>query len=254
MPLGSELAVSRALPQAFGEQQVVPPRGSKYRELYVQNLINGDMAACDEGSYFTAANPTIGTGAGMTTSGASGRTFSDTLAGLVIMNRDAVGGKRMYLRWLRLTATVAATTSTDTQFAFKLDTVLSRYTSGGTAVVPTNPNGDSATQSVGRVYYQTSDTAAMVTAASTQNARVIDATCTPLRVVIGVVGDIYHFNFGANEATMPVTPTNGTAPITAVINCAPCVIGPQNVFTLHTWQSAQTVAPIFVWTASWIER
>ncbi len=253
MPLGSELAVSRVMPQGFTDNQLVPPRGSKYREVYVQNIINGDVAAADEGSLFVAGNTTPGTGVkfGSDTSTA----FSDTASGgMVFINTDAPGGKRCYLRWIKLTLTAvsAGDSTAGVNFAFKLDSLITRYTSGATFVTSYSPNGDSGAKAVTLVGTSTGGTS-LTFAASSQNARVID-TYTPIRNVIGVLGDVIQFNFGGNEGTVAVTPTNGLNPLTCTLNSPPAIIGPQGVFSVHLWAASRSTAPTYAWTACWVER
>lgn len=247
MPVGSELIVSRALPQATADSPVAQrqPRGGRYGEAYVMPLFNNAVVAADEGSYFVATTPTPG--AGIAFGGAAITAFNDTTGcGLALTNNDGVGGKRIYLDYIKLILTVIPTSATNIQLAIKLDNVQSRYTSGGTAITPVNANGDVGAASIARLAF-----GALTLAASSSAARVLGRA--PVRTIAPLVNDKFLLSFGS----LPDVAAQNYALATAGAFTAgfpPIVIGPNQVLTVHSWGTAQAAAPTFELEMGWIER
>lgn len=250
MPVGSEVLVSRGLPQSMPDSPIASrqPRGGRYGEIYSLPIFNNCMAMSDEGSYFVATNPTISTGIAF--GGAAITAFNDTTgAGLALYNADQLGGKRIYLDYIKL---IMATIPTGTlaapfmQMALKLDNVASRYTSGGSAITPVNPNGDVPANSISRLYF-----GALTLAASSSAARILGRGA--VRSAAPVIGDKYLISFGS----IPDVAAQSYALATAgafTIGFPPVIIGPGQVLSLHHWCGGQTAAPVYEFEMGWVER
>src|SRR5438876_7865380 len=124
---------SRSLPQPTPDTQDVDGRFGRYGDQYTIGLIPNYYALADEGSYFVATNPTIGTGITFSVNTATTAALADTLPGLVIQNSDATPsstiGKRICLDYIKLICTatlVGASASPFYQMYAKIDPVLSR--------------------------------------------------------------------------------------------------------------------------------
>jgi hypothetical protein len=209
-------------------------------------LTNKNALVAREGSYFLARNPTAGTGiAGH----AAATTLDDTKALLVIKNNAAANsGINIYLDYIRLKLTSAGTAGTNMRFDMKLDNI-TRYSSAGTTLIPTNVNMGSTTASVA---YGNTIFGAAVCAAAGGNARLLDGFA--FRDVIGVVGDTYTMNFGG-EAHPPIALiTSGTAITHGTVNFHPVIIGPQQTFLLHQWSGSQSGAYAFEVSVGYWER
>ena len=207
-------------------------------------LTNKGFLAALEGSHFVARNPTPGTGI---IGHAAPTTLDDTKPLLHIKNTAAVNsGVVIILDYIRLRLTTAGTASTNVRFDMKVDTV-ARYTSGGSALVPTGVNLNSNAASVAQVYY-----GAVIAPAAGANIRVLDGV--EARPVIGVVGDMYTLNFGGPTHHATALITSGTAICHATYNFHPVIIGPGQTFLLHQWSASQSGAITFEPTVSWIER
>lgn len=216
----------------FGDSSVVAVTGAKLTAL------------ADEGSYFTATNATLGT---PLTGTAAPTAFSATVALVSLFNNAAVGsGKRIYLDWLLLSPKAAGTNGTNFSFAMSGDRA-NRYSSGGTAITPVNPNmesdaASSATLTVG---------ALTATAASSAVRRLNHGT---LRTVIKVIGDQYLFTFGSSVPALPGMPLEGTLQAAIHTPCAPVVLGPGHSFLFHEIAAAQSVAATWEFSMGWWER
>lgn len=95
-------------------------RGGRYGEAQVLSIIPTKHVLADEGSYFTAQNPTPGTGVALN---AAVTAFSDTNGFIVIKNNALAGGQRLYLDSLRLILTAATTAVVSIDFLVKVDTI-----------------------------------------------------------------------------------------------------------------------------------
>ena len=86
--------------------------------------------------------------------------FSDTVPLLYVQNNDSKAnpfGKRMYLDYIKLICTTAPASGTGARFAIKTDPALRTIsTNNTTAITPTSPNSDVATQSVCSINVQNS--------------------------------------------------------------------------------------------------
>jgi len=154
MPLGtSEFGlVSRALPQPTVDNQEREVRLGRYGETCVYNVVPKMHAASDEGSYFAITTPTPGTKVDYGSAGTQ-TSFSDTVPFMLIKNNDALGGKRIYLDYLKLIQIggTAPASTTSVQMAVKIDNINRQNTAGTlTTLTPVSANMDSGLVSIGQ--------------------------------------------------------------------------------------------------------
>jgi len=238
--------VHRDLPSgARSESTPAPLRCSKRGELYTHSIAKGRMALSDEGSYFIATNPTPGTGvAGIAATGA----FS-ALETLIHLRNNSSGDNatRLYMDYIKLQTTVAGTNGTDCLYTINLDSGTSRYTSGGAAVVPVNPNMDSSGTPNSTLYV-----GALVTAAATSDVRQVANGV--LRPVISVVGDEFLFDFGGDVKGGAGSLFEGTLISRQVIPVAPVILGPTDQLVMSFYATSQTAATSFEFEIGYYER
>lgn len=233
-------------PSPVVENSNVPVRGSRYGEIYTMAALGSKLyPLADEGAYFVASNTTPGTGiAGH----AAPTTLDDTKALLYIQNtRSTSDGGRVYLDYIRLYITAAGTNSTNVRFNYKTDTGTTRFSSGGSAITPVNPNTNSGLASQCTVKF-----GAVVCAAATANARSLGGLVA--RPVIGVVSDMYQINFGASDRSLNSIITSGTNIAFVDIGAPPVVLGPGDTFLLHQWSGSQSGAISFEFEFGYWER
>jgi hypothetical protein len=215
-----------------GDNVSLPVHASRWGELVVQNQLGNTLyPLADEGSYYVVTNTTPGTGiAGP----AAPTTFADTSALMYLYNGPNNG--RLYLHYIMLSVTAAGTSGTNFAYVMRGDKTSNRYTSGGSALTPQNPNMGVSGASGVNAYF-----GALVLAAATSNVRTLDNA--PLRTVLKVVGDKYLFTFG-NATPGPVSgiPLEGTTQAQINVPCPPVVLDPGDSFSLHELAASQSVA------------
>lgn len=219
------------------------------------NIWNGQQATADEGNFFIATNPTVATGIAMTTSvvddaATASSTHAQFSPTMLIQNNwpttDA-SQHRIYLQYLRLSViTQAPTSATDWRFAFRGDNVTSRYTSGGTLIVPVNINMDSNNASRAVIYFG-NVVAALPSAAGGRflSKGIVD-------YALPIIGDQWLFTFG--DVTMPSYQIAATALKQVTIPCGPIIIGPGQNVTFEQWGTSNAAAPAFEFELGYVER
>lgn len=234
--------------EAVSQQVRVGSRG----EQIVIPLTTGTYSIADEGSYFKATNATVGTGIihALTTS------WSATAALFCLRNTDAEGAKRIYLDYVRLVTGATAigmTAATSIESAVTLDNT-NRYSSGGTAITPVNPNMDSAQATIAALNF-----GAVVLAAASGSARIAARQAFARRAAPAMVtGDQFFWNFGSVDAPSHSV-AGAAAPATAAtVHTAPmgpAIIGGGDSLNFHLWYPAgATTAPTFEFEIGWWER
>lgn len=235
--------VARTLPTAIVDTTQAQQRSGRYGELFDLPVGSGLYSICDEGQYYRAMEQVPGTAraAAITTA------FSATAALITLQNNDTAGGKRIYLDYLRLICTTVPATATSMQLAVAIDTT-NRYSSGGTALTPVNPNSDiAAAGSIAVVHY-----GAVVAAAASGNVRYLSRIVA--RAVIPVVDDEFFINFGSQD-TPNSGALNGSAPTRFGIPAGPVEVGPTGTILVHYWVPANaTTAGQFELEMGWWER
>lgn len=226
--------------------QELLPSADNYGNQIVAPLHGKQHPLADEGSYFVARNPTPGTGIA---TAAAPTALSDTVSFLTLFNNAAasqVPSRRIYLDYLKLIVTAAGTAGTAVNLTLKIDNI-QRFTSGGTAITPTNPNMDLTTASAAIC-----NAGALTTTAASSAVRIVGHQ--QMRPVIPVVGDTYVFNFGGSAHAVGANIINGTAPATLVFPMAPVIIGPQHTAVWSLWLPTQSAASSYEIELGYWER
>lgn len=226
---------SRDLPAPFsGDNVYGPVHASRYGELITSPLSGSKQhALADEGSYFTATNPTPGTAI----AGIAAADGLDDLEALVFLRNSSAGTTRIYLDYILLQVAAAGTNGTNFAFAMKGDKGNSRFASGGSSITPVNTNmGSSRTSGIDRLQF-----GAVVPTAATSEARLLAHGL--LRTVIKVIGDKYLFKFGdSSPGVVSGIPLEGTTQANICVPCPPVVLSPGDTFLLHEFAASQSVA------------
>lgn len=247
----------RLLPGVYGEGQTGGlDRQGRYGENYSLPLVVTRHMLADEGSYYVATNPTIGTGIQVA---ANVTAFSDTAPMFLVNNNASVAsGIRVYLDYVKLLPTGTLPTGTTwMDFAVKLDSV-SRQTSAAnkrTALTAANVNMDDS-RAASALVYSYANASAMDTGASGVTARTVSRCRIPTS--LGIAGDEYEVQFGApdrDSAIAGLTAVRAAAPARLITHAAPIVLGPQQWAVIYMWwTNAATTAATFEFELGWFER
>jgi hypothetical protein len=232
---------SMARPAPVTDGNNVKGRGSKYGDLFVMELLNPLQNCAAEGSYFRACNATPGTGIAQSII----TTFDATKPILTLYNG---GNKQINLDYIRLINTVVGATTTSADLVAIIDTI-NRYTSGGTALNPSNclssaPFASSATVFFGAIL------AAAASAAKIMGRAKLKVAAAPCWILY----DQILMTFGQSPIITPTGITATTATIIPV-STGPVVIDPGHTFCLYVYNTANaTTAPSWEVEIGWIER
>lgn len=213
-------------------EQIVAPLGSKMYQY------------ADDGSYFIATNPTMGTGiAGI----AASTSFDATEHLLHIRNTSST--KRVYLDFIDLVVTAAGAAGTTTGFTMTMDSGTTRYTSGGSSITPVSPNEALSTSFDGTMKF-----GALVTTAA--SADVVPLGDFLVRTVIKVVGDSYRFTFGDSGKGWDCAGASldGTTSAKITIPCPPVILGENGQFLLSDWAASQSGASSYQFRIGLVQR
>lgn len=238
--------VAKALPNALSDDQSndKPVRLLKYGEQAVLSCLPTRHMLADEGSYVLATNPTISTGL---TWVAAQTAFSDTTPNFYLYNNEAVGGKTLYLDYLKMIATAAGTAATAWHYAIIVDQVARAITTNHVlAITPTTPV--SAVSLVG--------TAPTINAQNSATASVIAASSSASRIAargvlggLNVAGDEFVIVFGSTDvgAHPGLTAAQAAALSRRVDHSAAVGIGPGHSAVIHIWapSSSASINPEF---------
>lgn len=207
-------------------------RATRFGELITVPMGSKVYGYLDDDSYFVATNPTMGTGI----AGIAASTSYDAAEHLLFL-RNTSPSKRLYLDFIDLVVTAAGTNGTTTGFTMVGDKGASRYTSGGSAITPINPNLDGANPGTDL----TLKFGALVTAAASVDVRPLGDFL--VRTVIKVVGDSYRFSFGDSGAQWGLAGASldGTTSAKVTIPCPGVILGENDMFLLSDWAASQTV-------------
>jgi hypothetical protein len=239
---------SRGIPQRVPESQDIAARSDGYGNAFNAPLYGSRHFLADEGSYFVATNPTPGTPIAITT---SITTFAETAGAvgvsLLLKNNDSRTGnapKRIYFDKLKLMIVQVPTSATSWQFALVIDDNPVRYTSGGSAITPTQPNGDSNIASVAQMYF------GALTTAVPNNRRTVGRGT--LRGVIPTTFDEFIITSGGMDEGGSMASAAASGRI--VENVPPIILAPQQQLCLTMWGAANAAAPTFEFEATWWEK
>lgn len=206
---------------------------------------NEALAWVEEGTYFRAVNPTLGTGIAMGIQTA----WSATANALLVM-RSSSATKSIIPHYIRLINTVAGATTTSSRMAIAIDSA-NRYSSGGTDLTGqiVSPNSGLGPTSVVDVLRFGAVTAAAAVGARYLSNMVLKTQTAPC----WTVGDEVRIQF--SEDADPGL-TSGSATLSIVKNVGPVILRGQNhCLLLHMWNPANaTTAPSWEIEMAWWER
>lgn len=240
--------VNRDMPGIVQDNNAGVPRLSRRQELVTQPLFSGKLyALADEGSYFLASNPTIGTGiAGI----AASTSYDATEHPFWLRNVSTT--KRLYLDFIEITCTAAGAAGTTTGFTVTTDRGNSRRGTGGSDITTLYNVNRASTESV------TSSVAcafgALATAAATTSVQAVFNGL--VRNVIKVVGDTYRFSFGDAGGSWQCAGAslNGTTTAAITVPLAPVVLGEGDQVLLSDWGASQSGASSYEFRAGFWMR
>ncbi len=212
-------------------------RLKRYGEVNISEADGNLYGYCEEGSLMVATNATISTGlTGVTAQTA----FNDTGPALYIYNNDPA--KSLYMGYLKMIATAAATTSTSQHYACIVDpsrgTLIT--TDNFATLTPVNPNGACAVPCTPVIKFQNNATVSAIAASSASKRIVGRGTLGGLNVA----GDELIILFGRGDMSTHsgLTAVQATALSKRVGNCGPMIIGPGQTGTVHLWGVSQAAA------------
>jgi len=222
----------------------------------VSNLFNTDHALADEGSFFIATNPVVGTAIAMTTSVVDGAltasaTHAPNVPYLYLQNRGAAGdtnAKSIYLRYIKLFSRVgdqAWTSATQALFAIRSDGSGDRRTTSGTSLSIYNANTNSSQTSGAAI-----TAGGNVTSLPGGTGRI--HTHGLIQSTIPLAGSTWLFTFG--DSAMPTNFGYASVINSLTIPCPPVIIGPGYSMQLELWATALAAAPTFEVEVGFAER
>jgi hypothetical protein len=237
------MAINRTLPtrNVDGSTIVTPSRTGPYMEAYNIQVGASNWVPADEGSYFVAQNPTVGTG--IAGHAAPVVADTDTKALLHIYNS---GVKNIVLDYIWLEVTAAGTGGTITYAVGYLDAKGSTArSSAGTLCTPVC-TGPAANTSAAVAYF-----GPVVTAMTSSRCIAIQL----LREIIPVVQDTALIKFGSpNGGVHSGLTTAGTATCHIVNHFPPVVIGPGGNFNFASISPSQSAARSYQFSVGFWER
>jgi hypothetical protein len=231
----SQGRTSRVLPQGAPDTNPTDSRVTKYGDVSISIVGDGKHGLSDEGSYYVTTS-VVGTAVAMA---GTITTFAETAgrvgATLYIKNTEPIGGKRIYMDYIKLLCAAVPTAATSLQYALVLDSNAVRYTSGGTNFVPVPANGDSSIASSALIYFGD------LTTAVPNNRRTVGRGT--LRGVIPTVYDVLTILCGGDGGggSMATAAASGRQ----VDVTTPVIIGPQQNLVLTLWGAS------YAGTATW---
>ena len=248
--------VSRFLPAptSDGAESEGFVRLGRYRDVKVESAWPTDHLLADEGALMVATTLPGATALQLGLSAA----FLATAAPFVLGNGDAAGGKRIYLKWLKLAQSVAPTSGVDLRYAVVLDSVNRAPTTVSSGAGGTGP-GTPATVTAYR-------STVVCTNQDVQNVAPVGVPFFPLstaggapptipaastfaRTIVGngyiknsipVVKDQYIIQFGSADAGGTF---QGAAALAKIVEHAPAVvIGPGQFAVIYMWSVGNITA------------
>ena len=220
----------------------------------VQGIWYDDYATTDEGGFFVASNPTVGTGITGTICVDDAATGSSTHAQFapfvllyntqVVTNPNAYSIYPRYMKFMILTAPASATLW---RYSFRMDSV-NRWASGGSLIVPINPNPASSRSSIAQLNVG----AIVPTALPSASARLVAAGY--IDSAIPVIGDQYLLRFGNSSMAMDQL-NGGTVAKNMCYNVPPVIIPPGWGLAFDWWGTSNAATAIVAeFEMGWVER
>ena len=194
-------------------------------------------ALADEGSYYTCTNPTIDTTVAYGVLAA----FATTTPMFLISNTDPVGGRSIFLDYIKLRVTIAPASATNWKYVVEMDNSIRTSTAptGGVSRTILNTNPLVSNDFAGTVWAFTGGTVLTVMAAA--NARIIAHGA--LAQSIPIVLDELVLQFGRDDsATVSVTTVGrrlASAPPVVIPPGCSCAIHQYGLSNAITGMSAE---------------
>lgn len=232
--------VASKQPVASADGANVPVRQDKYGAIAPWCDAPTRHQFAEEGSYILFTNPTISTGL---TWVAAQTAFSSTAPNFYLSNPDPK--LSLYLDYLKLIATAAATTAASIQYAIHVDVVARTFTTDNTlVVVPVNPNGGSALLTTPILKAQNSATVSAMAVPSATNRLVGRGNLGGLNIA----GTEMLLTFGSTDAgCYPGSADAANQPGRRGASCPPIIVPPGGSCTMYFWMpsSAASFNPEF---------
>ncbi len=231
--------VSRLLASGFADDRDVAKtvRLKRYGELNISEADASINGYAEEGSMIVCTSGTISTGLTGVTAQV---VFNDTGPALYVYNPDPV--KSLYMGYLKMIASAAATTTSSQHYACILDPARSTLitTDNFANLTQVNPNGGAALSVAPVVKFQNNATVSLIAASSASKRIVARGGLGGLNIV----GTEMIINFGRGDHTTDpgLTAAEVAGPSKRVRNAPPVVVGPGCTFTVHLWGIAQAAA------------
>lgn len=231
----------RLRPASVADATQKQPRTDEFGAVHVRNELTSWL---DEGSYFRAVNPTIGTAIATSIQ----TSWSATNAALVLRNTSLT--RRIIPHYVRLICNVAPASATSCQLAIVLDTAV-RYSSGGSDLTANIQCADTSQgpASVADLRF------GALTCSAASAPRVVGRSAIKTQAAPAVtVGDEILITFGGVDGAAALS--SGAATARYVVQTGHVVLGGQNhSMLLHIWNPANAAtAPTYEVEAAWWER
>ena len=238
------MAVYRGLPSAASTEgaAVTPSRTGPYLEAMTMPLGNGMQGFGDEGSFYVAMNPTLGTGI----AGHAAPVVADA-DDKPLLHLFNGGSKDIIPVFLHLQFTAVGAGGTISYNACYTDqSGATAYSSGGTAITPVNVKSNVAGAGGATIYF------GAVVSALVSPRKVFQQVC---REVIPVVQDTMTIHFGGpNGGLNNALTAAGTATNNLVQYAPPIVIAPGGNFDFTRIRASQSGADSYSFMFGYVER
>ncbi len=216
----------------------VAQRMDRYGGAFGTAPVVGTSPWAEEGTLFVARTPTPGSGVSFATTQTA---FSET-APLIVMNNGS-STKQIWLSYLKLIITAAATGSSTFQYAVKTDNAFRTFTAGNnntTTAVPKCPNLGVSATSLTSINYQNASTVSALAASSGSTIVVAEGAMGG----ITIVNDEYTIEFGQRQ----LSGSSGLTAVQAVdsarkaSSAPPVVVPPLGSATFYLWMAGNNNA------------
>lgn len=240
--------VYRELPSANLDGSDAYARLGRYGEVRTQPLTSTKHALAEEGSYYVAVNATISTG--ITIGGDTQTAWVVTTPSIVLYNgasTTSTSAKSIIPDYIKMLVTSAGTAAAAFHYAVAIDTT-NRWTSGGTAIVPTNVNGSISTATSAVLHV-----GAITAPAASANVRYTGRGV--FRAAIPVANDQYILAFGASDiAASNSGDVAGTTVCNHVCHTSPVIVPPGGSLLVYTWGASMSNSPEVEFEMGYWER
>lgn len=241
------MAIARNRPTSNADSTsvvVTPSRTGSRLEAYTLPIGLGRVFCADEGSYFSAVNPTLGTAI----VGHVAPAIADTdTKSIWHMFNPTSSGVSIYMDYIWIKQTVVNASSTASDYLAYIDNGgVTARSAGGTLITQQSTRSDAPATSATVCYF------GAVATAVTTGRKVAQRTVRP---VISVAEDQYVFYFGDRMSLPSSQALTGTAVASVAVGWPPIVIAPGGNFKfVQTGPSGAATGSTFEFEIGWWER